>query len=267
MPVITWWGHATATVQDSGVRVLTDPVLSSRVGHLRRLRGPVPSPSAGVADLVVISHLHSDHLHLPSLAALQHGSRVVVPAGSVCAVPPLRRLARRRGLELLEVVPGDEVAVGPVRVRAVPAQHDGRRWPFGEHRTGPLGYVVAGAATTYFAGDTDLFPEMADVVGACDVALLPVGGWGPRLGSGHLDPVRAAVALSRLLARAAVPIHFGTFCPFGLRPGPWFRRPGLEFTRHASQYAPAATVHELAPGLTADLSADRSTDTSRTVRP
>jgi L-ascorbate metabolism protein UlaG (beta-lactamase superfamily) len=255
--VITWWGHATTTVQDSGVRVLTDPVFTRRLGHLRRLRGPVPGPDAAVADLVVISHLHVDHLHLPSLAALQHGSRVVVPAGAVCAVPALRRLARRRGLELLEVVPGDVVPVGPVRVRAVPARHDGRRWPLGGLRSGPLGYVVSGAGTTYFAGDTDLFPEMADAVGPCDVALLPVGGWGPRLGSGHLDPARAAVALSRLAAPAAVPIHFGTFCPLGLdlRPGDWFHRPGWEFARQCHTHVPTAAVHELSPGRTVDLTA------------
>ena len=257
VPVITWWGHATTTVQDSGVRVLTDPVFTGRVGHLRRLRGPVPGPSAAVADLVVISHLHADHLHLPSLAALQHGSRVLLPAGAVDAVPALRRLGRRCRLELVEVIAGDEVTVGAVRVRAVPALHDGRRWPMVQRRADALGYVITGAATTYFAGDTDLYPELPDAVGPCDVALLPVGGWGPRLGAGHMNPVRAAVALARLDACAAVPIHFGTFCPagLGLRPGHWFRRPGPEFAAHAGRHAPDAVVHELLPGLTTDLSA------------
>lgn len=264
MPVITWWGHATTTVQDSGVRVLTDPVFAGRVGHLRRLRGPSPGPSAAVADLVVVSHLHADHLHLPSLACLQHGSPVLLPAGAVAAVPGLRRVARRRCLELIEVIAGDEVAVGAVRVRAVPALHDGRRWPFrcwpfpgGRPPVGALGYVVAGASTTYFAGDTDFFPDMPSAVGPCDVALLPVGGWGPRLGIGHLNPQRAALALSQLSARAAVPIHFGTFCPLGLdrRPGSWFSHPGREFAAQASLFAPDAVVHELAPGGTADLSA------------
>lgn len=250
MPVITWWGHSTATVQDSGVRVLTDPVFTGRLGHLRRLRGPRPAAAAAVADLVVVSHLHSDHLHLPSLGALGHGTAVLVPAGAGAAVPGLRRLRR---LELVEVTAGDEVAVGPVRVRAVPALHDGRRWPIGGRRAGALGYVVSGAGSTYFAGDTDLFPELPAAVGKCDVALLPVGGWGPRLGTGHLDPSRAAVALARLSARAAVPIHFGTFCPVGLRRGSWFHRPGRDFASHASRCAPAAVVHELAPGRSADL--------------
>ncbi|HEY0636721.1 MAG TPA: MBL fold metallo-hydrolase [Pseudonocardiaceae bacterium] len=253
MPVITWWGHATTTVQDSGVRVLTDPVFTSRLAHLRRRRGPAPGPSAAVADLVVISHLHSDHLHLRSLAALRHGTPVLLPEGAVAAVPGLRRL---RHLRLAEVAPGAEVAVGPVRVRAVPAQHDGRRWPVGERRAPALGYVVHGAATTYFAGDTDLYDTMAHEVGRCDVALLPVGGWGPRLGDGHLNPSRAAEALALLGAPAAVPIHYGTFCPvgLGLRLGSWFHGPGAEFAAHAARTAPRSVVHELHPGQTATVS-------------
>jgi len=252
VPAITWWGHATATVQDSGVRVLTDPVFTGRLAHLRRLRGPDPGPAAAEADVVVVSHLHADHLHLPSLAALKHGTPVLIPAGAVAAVSGLRRL---RGLEFVEVVPGDEVTVRTLRVRVVPALHDGRRWPVRSGRANALGYVVHGAATTYFAGDTDLFPSMPAEVGPCDVALLPVGGWGPRLGEGHLDPARAALALALLSARAAVPIHFGTFCPIGLhlRPGPWFRGPGPLFAAHAAHHAPDAAVHELAPGSTADL--------------
>lgn len=250
MPVITWWGHATTTVQDSGVRVLTDPVLTGRVAHLRRCRGPVPGAAAAVADLVVISHLHSDHLHLPSLAVLKPGTRVLLPAGAVASVAGLRRFG---ALELVEVVAGDEVTVGPVRVRAVPARHDGRRWPFGERRVDALGYVITGADTTYFAGDTDLFPEMSAEVGSCDVALLPVGGWGPKLGDGHLDPQRAAVALAQLSAPAAVPIHYGTFCPYGLasRLGSWFHHPGRDFAAQAAVTAPAAVVHELYPGRSA----------------
>ncbi|OEV22868.1 hypothetical protein AN220_27465, partial [Streptomyces nanshensis] len=64
MPVeVTWWGHATATVRDSGITVLTDPLLVRRVAHLRRRRGALPPPQAARADLVLVSHLHADHLH------------------------------------------------------------------------------------------------------------------------------------------------------------------------------------------------------------
>ncbi|MFE7576245.1 MULTISPECIES: MBL fold metallo-hydrolase [unclassified Streptomyces] len=251
MPVeITWWGHATCTIEDSGVRFLTDPLFVRRFAHLRRRRGELPGPDAAVADVVLISHLHSDHLHLPSLARVAPGARVLVPRGSVRSVPGLRLLRRARGLRITEVVAGDEVCVGGVRVRAVPALHDGRRLPLGPHRSPALGYVVEGAARTYFAGDTGLFDDMAGAVGPVDVALLPVGGWGPYLGHGHLDAGRAAQALTRLRPRAAVPVHYGTYWPIGMdgvRPHE-FHAPGEEFVRKAAMVAPEVVVHRLAHG-------------------
>ncbi|MEU5513452.1 MBL fold metallo-hydrolase [Streptomyces griseoaurantiacus] len=248
MPVeITWWGHATCTVEDSGTRVLTDPLFARRLAHLRRRRGAPPPPAAALADLVLVSHLHADHLHVPSLARLAPGTRVLVPRGAPRQVPGLRRL---RHLRLTEVAPGDETRVGEVRVRTVPARHDGRRLPFGPRRSPALGFVVEGASRTYFAGDTGLFESMAKEVGPVDVALLPVGGWGPHLGEEHLDPGRAAQALARLEPRSAVPVHYGTYWPIGMdavRPHE-FHTPGAEFVRQAALHAPDVRVHLLRHG-------------------
>ncbi|MFF3339969.1 MBL fold metallo-hydrolase [Streptomyces flavidovirens] len=243
---ITWWGHATCTVADSGTRVLTDPLFARRLAHLRRRRGALPPPEAAVADAVLVSHLHGDHLHLPSLDRLAPGTALIVPRGAARAVPALRRVAGQ-GLRITEVEPGDEVRVKGVVVRAVPALHDGRRLPFGPHHAPALGYVVTGEARTYFAGDTGLFDDMADAVGPVDVALLPVGGWGPFLGHGHLDARRAAQALARISPRAAVPVHYGTYWPIGMdgvRPHE-FHSPGDEFVRQAARLAPDVAVHRL----------------------
>ncbi|GHE95877.1 membrane protein [Streptomyces longispororuber] len=246
---VTWWGHATCTVEDSGTRVLTDPLFARRLAHLRRRRGAVPPPRAAAADAVLVSHLHADHLHVPSLARLAPGTLALVPRGAARSVPGLRRLTH---LRFTEVTPGDEVPVGDagVVVRVVPALHDGRRLPVGPRRSPALGYVVQGAARTYFAGDTGLFDAMAEEVGDVDVALLPVGGWGPFLGHGHLDPARAAEALARLAPRSAVPVHYGTYWPIGMdavRPHE-FHAPGDEFVRQAARRAPDVAVHRLAHG-------------------
>jgi len=57
---VTWWGHATATVETGGTRVVTDPVLGDRLLHLKRY-AVTPAREAVEADLVLISHLHHDH--------------------------------------------------------------------------------------------------------------------------------------------------------------------------------------------------------------
>ncbi|MET8642479.1 MBL fold metallo-hydrolase [Streptomyces sp. NPDC004074] len=248
MPVeITWWGHATCTVEDAGTRVLTDPLFARRLAHLRRRRGAPPPPEASVADVVLVSHLHADHLHVPSLARLAPGTRLLVPRGALAQVPGLRRLGR---LRLTEVAPGDVVRVDDLVVRVVPARHDGRRLPVGPHRSPALGFVLEGGARTYFAGDTGLFESMAEEVGPVDVAILPVGGWGPYLGPGHLNAGRAAEALTRLMPRSAVPVHYGTYWPIGMdavRPHE-FHTPGEEFVRLAAHRAPEVSVHLLAHG-------------------
>ncbi|CAL9362040.1 hypothetical protein SUDANB171_00686 [Streptomyces sp. enrichment culture] len=256
MPVdIIWWGHATATIRDSGVAVLTDPLVTRRCAHLWRRRGALPAAGALAADVVLISHLHADHLHLRSLARLPYGTPLVLPRGAVRAVPGLRRLAAR--LPVYEMTPGESLPFGPVTIRAVPAAHDGRRLPVGPRRVSALGYVVEGASRTYYAGDTGLFDGMARETGPVDTALLPVGGWGPGLGHGHLNAERAALALARLRPRDAVPVHYGTFWPLGLsavRPHE-FHAPGDEFVRHAARLAPEVRVHRLGHGERVRLSA------------
>src|SRR5258706_14390535 len=87
------------------------------------------------------------------------------------------------------------------------------------------------------------------------VALLPVGGWGPTLGPGHMDPCGAARATALLRPRVAVPIHWGTFFPIGLSRlrGRALAQPPLAFERHVRELAPETPVRVLALGETIEL--------------
>ena len=239
---IQWLGHATVLVEDRA-RILTDPVLTAHVAHLRRRGGPVPAPLTDQVDAVVISHLHLDHLHAPSLRLLDAGTPVLVPRGG-------GRLLRRTGLEVVEVSVGDVVPVADTTLTVVPAVHVTSRWPGSPVRADTVGYVVRGEGTTYFAGDTSLFPEMADIAGTPDVALLPVGGWGPSRGAHHMDPADAATCVSTLGASVAVPIHYGTLWPLGMSRirNRMFHEPGREFAARASSLAPQVDVRVLEPG-------------------
>jgi L-ascorbate metabolism protein UlaG (beta-lactamase superfamily) len=236
---VTWLGHSTVLLQLDGIRLLTDPVLRSRLGHLRRVGSHSPRSALDSLDVALVSHVHHDHLDLPSLERLGYSLHVVVPAGA-------GTLLRRRGFtHVTEVDVGDELNIGTVAVRATHAEHEARRIPFGTS-TPALGYLVTGSARVYFAGDTDLFEGMAELSPGLDVALLPVAGWGPRLPPGHLDPRHAAEALAKLRPRVAVPIHWGTYRRIGLDRSPaLLQAPADSFARFAKELAPEVDVQVL----------------------
>lgn len=243
MERLTWVGHATVLFEVGGARLLTDPVLRGRLAHLRR-HGASPGPDvAKRIDAVLISHVHLDHLDAPSLRLVGDEVRVLVPHGAA-------RLLAGMGFERVdELRPGDRVEIEDAVVTAVPAVHDGRRYPLGAE-AGTLGFEVAGARRAYFAGDTELFDGMRELAGDLDVALLPVWGWGPSLGPGHMDPLGAARAAATLRPRVAVPIHWGTLFPVGLAraKGRALIDPPHDFARHLKELAPEVEARLLAPG-------------------
>lgn len=207
---VTWWGHSTVTVEMGVVRVLTDPLLGDRLLHLRR-HGARPAPEAATADLVLVSHLHADHLHLPSLRRLPPSAVLVVPRGG------RDLLGGVRVADVVEAAPGDHLDLAGVHVEVLAAQHDGRRLPGSRHRGPALGFRVHDDDHAWwFPGDTGADHGAAQVA-AVDLALVPIGGWGPTLGHEHLGPEQAAEAVRQVGARWALPVHHGTFWPIGLR--------------------------------------------------
>jgi L-ascorbate metabolism protein UlaG (beta-lactamase superfamily) len=234
-------------IELDGAAILTDPILRHRISALMRHRGMSRDVETGPLDAVVISHMHHDHLDVPSLRFLGRDVRLLVPR----AAGPF--LGRRGFRDVREVQPGDTAQVGAVRVIATPALHTGFRAPFGPFG-GCLGFILDGSQRIYFAGDTDLFPAMRRL-GPIDVAILPVAGWGPVLGPGHMDPLQAARALRLIRPRLAIPIHWGTFAPVGvhLRHWPYLVNPPRDFVEHARQLAPDVEVRVLQPGESFDF--------------
>ena len=240
---LTWVGHATVMVQLGTTRLLTDPVLTGRIAHLRRHSRVAPD-SLGRVDAILISHVHLDHLHIPSLRRLPRATTVIVPEGA-------GDLIAGRGFDdVRETRVGETFSIGPVDVETVPARHKPGRGPHSRVTATPVGYVLrSSGGSVYFAGDTDLFDEMA-ALAPVDVALLPIWGWGPTIGEGHLDPRRAAEAVRILRARIVVPIHWGTYSPSIVRrrPPPWLHEPVEQFRAELDVIGMLDRLRVLAPG-------------------
>lgn len=239
---IVFLGHATVLIELEGVRLLFDPLLRGRVLHLRRQAPPVDEGVFADPDAVLISHSHHDHLDLASLRRLGRDTRLIVPSGAGAW------LARKGFTNVSEVDVGDTLKVAELEITAVVAHHNGGR--LGGPQAKALGYLVAGRHVIYFAGDTEMFAGMGSFSPTPDVALLPVAGWGPKLGPGHMDPLQAAHAVELLQPRLAIPIHWGTLLPIGLARNYRARLgdPPRQFAEHVTRLSPSVEVRILTPG-------------------
>jgi L-ascorbate metabolism protein UlaG (beta-lactamase superfamily) len=244
---LVYVGHATVLIEFPWMRVLTDPFFGLRLGPLRR-HGPEPDLEAiGAVDIVLISHAHPDHFDRLSLSRLPGTPIVVVPAG-------LEGAAKQSGHRVRTLRSGEELEIAGGRLTAVPARH--WRSPL-DPPAEAIGYVVEAGARLYFAGDTAAMDGMARKIGKVDVALLPVGTWGPhRGGPGHLDPNGAADLAQQLQPAVAVPIHWGTLYPVGLHRllSRQLSEPGERFREACAIVAPAVDVRVLRPGESATIS-------------
>lgn len=239
----TWVGHSTFLLQLGGWNVLTDPVWGERASPVG-FAGPARYTPPGVAldalppvDLVVLSHDHYDHLDAPTvrrLAARFPAARWAAPLGAGAA---LRRfgacdVVERDWWEGLTCAAAAREGAVPLDLLCVPAQHFSGRSVTNRDATLWAGWVLrahdgTADAAVYFAGDTGLHPDFAEVgrrSGPLALALLPIGAYAPRwfMRPVHCDPDDALRAYDALCAgiAAAHPdapapalggMHFGTF--------------------------------------------------------
>jgi L-ascorbate metabolism protein UlaG (beta-lactamase superfamily) len=202
--VLTFGGHATLIARYKDLAIAFDPMLGRWIGGVRRAVEPGLAPGDfSDVGLVLISHRHADHLHLPTLARLPKSATIVVPAGGAAWVGSLN-FAR-----VVELQPGADLELKGVQVIAAAASHGDQELARG------LSYVVRGPGPSAFlCGDSGYFSGFADVGArfAPDVACLPIGGFMPAsFRSRHMSPLDALFAFEDLRARMLVPIHHGAF--------------------------------------------------------
>lgn len=201
---LTFGGHASVIVRYPGLAIAFDPMLGRWIGGVRRAVEPGLAPGDfSDVGLILISHRHADHLHLPTLRRLPRSATLVVPAGTASWVGALG-FAR-----VVELQPGADLELRGVQVIATPTAH-------GDHELARgLSYVLRGPGPSAFlCGDTGYFSGFAEIGArhAPDIAVLPIGGFMPTsFRARHMSPLDALYAFEDLHARMLVPIHHGAF--------------------------------------------------------
>lgn len=211
-----WVGHATVLLQLDDKFVLTDPNLTPTSGMFgKRLVEPgIDAANLPPLDVVLISHMHVDHLSYGSLDLIASKTRqLLVPEGGLVYIPNYD-------------FPTDELRTwetwehDSLLVTAVPVRHNG--WRYGLDAAWMsksfTGYLIQyHGLTAYFGGDTGydsvMFRETRKRFPSIDVAFLPVAPINPRsyTRTRHTDPLDALAIYRDLGATTMVPIHFDTY--------------------------------------------------------
>ncbi len=147
------------------------------------------------ADIILISHSHGDHFSTEDIKRLAKDSTVlVIPRDAV-------ETAVQAGLtNIVTVVPNKNYEVDGLKFCTVPAYNTNKA--FHKKESNWVGFIVnMNNIRYYFAGDTDIIPEMKDI--KADVVFLPVGG------TYTMTSAEAVQAANTIKPAVAVPIHFG----------------------------------------------------------
>jgi len=212
---ITFIGHSTLLLEVNGVKLLTDPIFGKYPHYIfffRRESGPgitLKQILAENVDGILLSHNHLDHYHVPSLRAFPRDVPFFLPIKYKSFVSS----AYRHFTEIHELEVWQSEEFKGVTITAVPAYHPGNG----------QGYVIGGAHSLYFPGDTGYKVEDANELAKrfphIDVVFLPMmqrisGFW--RSFWPHIDPFEAVKLVQILnVQKYAIPIHFGFFPTFG----------------------------------------------------
>jgi L-ascorbate metabolism protein UlaG (beta-lactamase superfamily) len=210
-----WLGHATVLIRMGGQWVLTDPVMSHRIGipvgpvtiGLGRLIPAIDPENLPPLDAILISHAHFDHLDKPTLR------RLAAPGTRVVTARHTGRLIPRGFGQVDELDWGKEITLGPLSLRAVRPRHWGARLSLDKHR-GYNSYVVDSAdRRVLYAGDTAHTPDYGFLSGEhrpTDLSIFGIGAYEPWIHA-HANPEQVWEMHTQTGAKHLLPMHHSTF--------------------------------------------------------
>jgi L-ascorbate metabolism protein UlaG (beta-lactamase superfamily) len=194
---ITWLGHSSFSLKTPGGKViLFDPWYTGNPSFPASAR-----PKN--ADLILISHGHSDHITDAAAMAKETGATIV-------GIWEITAWLGSSGIKNVEPMnKGGTIDVKGLRITMTDARHSSSAEKDLTYLGEAAGFIVKleNGQTIYFAGDTSLFGDMK-LIGELyrpDIAFLPIGD------RFTMGPDTAAMAAKWLDVKQVVPMHYGTF--------------------------------------------------------
>ncbi len=208
-------GHAALQIQGDGKRIYSDPSGDPNTGA-------VSFQSGGVADLVLISHIHADHYDTKALNAIKGPNTVILAPQNVFDVMPDSLKA-----VTTVITNGQTKTVLGIPVEAV-AMYNMNPSRLNFHPKGlGNGYVLTlGGKRVYLSGDTEDTPEMRALKNM-DVAYLCMNL------PFTMDLQQAASAVREFKPKVVFPYHFYSSRQFNIQDSVAFKKlvgadPGIE---------------------------------------
>lgn len=222
---MAWIGHSTVLLNFYGTIILTDPILTDRIGidflglfkiGPQRLIEPalrvneIPKP-----HLIVLSHAHMDHLDIETLRSFPSDIPIITARNTSDVLDNLSRK------QVTELDWGETCHCQGVYIEALRVKHFGWRYPWEEDRSRGNWYgrsfnaYLLSKNNHYilFGGDTayqEYFLEMKKRGITVICALMPIGAYNPWIHN-HCTPEQAVQMAEHVGAKYFFPIHWGTF--------------------------------------------------------
>ncbi len=184
---IKWYGHDTFTLQHNGLVIYIDPYqLEKKI----------------IADLILISHNHFDHLSNVDLQKISSEKTIIVAAKE--CLDQIKVTSK----QIIGIEPNEEKIISGIKIKAIAAYNLDKinpetKKPFHPKEDKKIGFLLTiNNSTFYHAGDSDHIPEMNNL--SPDVFFVPVSG------TYVMTAKEAAQSVASVKPKVAIPMHYGS---------------------------------------------------------
>jgi len=204
---VFWLGGAGFAFKTAGGKIVyVDPYLSDALDRFyswKRLpTSPIPFPPGEVvADLVLVTHAHEDHLDPDAIPDIARASQAVFAGPTMC-VEAMREWEIPAD-RVVEINRGESQIIAGIPVSAVLAHHVS---PAGAQTPDAVGYVLdLDGVVVYHSGDSLYHPDLQAVKARSpDILLVCINGQ-----YGNMNPEEAARLTHEVEPAVVVPMHWG----------------------------------------------------------